>query len=48
MKNVVVVIGSGSIGQAIVRRVSVGKHILLADLRQDNANAAAEVLENAG
>jgi Zinc-binding dehydrogenase len=28
--------------------VGVGKHVLLADLRQDNANAAAEVLGNAG
>src|SRR3954464_14003618 len=48
MKNVIVVIGAGSIGQALARRVSVGKHVLLADLRQDNADAAAAVLENAG
>ena len=48
MKNVIVVIGSGQIGQAIARRVGIGKHILLADLRLDNANAAAEVLKNAG
>ena len=48
MSNVVVVIGAGSIGQAIVRRVSAGKHVLLADLHQENANAAAEVLSNAG
>jgi NAD(P)-dependent dehydrogenase (short-subunit alcohol dehydrogenase family) len=48
MKNVIVVIGSGLIGQAIARRVGVGKHVLLADLRSDNANAAAEVLGNAG
>ena len=48
MKNVIVVVGSGQIGQAIARRVGVGKHILLADLRQENANAAAEVLGNAG
>lgn len=27
---------------------SVGKHVLLADMRQDNANAATEVLDNAG
>jgi NAD(P)-dependent dehydrogenase (short-subunit alcohol dehydrogenase family) len=45
---VLVIIGPGQIGQAIARRVGVGKHILLADLRQDNANAAAEVLGNAG
>lgn len=48
MKNVIVVIGSGSIGQAIARRVSAGKHVLLADLRADNAKAAAETLANAG
>ena len=44
----VVVIGAGSIGQAIARRVSAGKHVLLADLRQENADAAAEVLADAG
>lgn len=47
-EEVVVVIGPGSIGQAIARRVGVGKHLLLADLRQENAEAAAEVLGNAG
>lgn len=46
--NVVVVIGAGSIGQAIARRVSAGKHILLADLRKENAEAAAKVLIEAG
>lgn len=48
MSEVVVVIGAGSIGQAIVRRVGVGKHVLLADLRPDNAAAAAKVLGDAG
>jgi NAD(P)-dependent dehydrogenase (short-subunit alcohol dehydrogenase family) len=48
MKNVIVVIGPGQIGQAIARRVGVGKHLLLADMREENANAAAEVLGNAG
>ena len=43
-----VVIGPGLIGQAIARRVSVGKHVLLADMRQENADAAAETLSNAG
>jgi len=42
--NVIVVIGAGSIGQAIARRVSAGKHVLLADLRQENADAAAKTL----
>jgi NAD(P)-dependent dehydrogenase (short-subunit alcohol dehydrogenase family) len=48
MKNVVVVIGPGQIGQAVARRVGIGKHVLLADMRLDNANAAAEVMGNAG
>ena len=48
MSNVIVVIGPGQIGQAIARRVGVGKHVLLADLRQESADAAAEVLGNAG
>ena len=32
MKKVIVVIGPGQIGQAIARRVGVGKHIVLADM----------------
>jgi NAD(P)-dependent dehydrogenase (short-subunit alcohol dehydrogenase family) len=48
MSNVIVVSGAGSIGQAIARRVGAGKHILLADLRLENADAAAKVLSNAG
>jgi NAD(P)-dependent dehydrogenase (short-subunit alcohol dehydrogenase family) len=48
MKSVTVVIGAGSIGQAIARRVSAGKHVLFADLRQVNADAAAKLLEDAG
>jgi len=47
-QNVIVVIGAGSIGQAIARRISVGKHIVLADLRQDNADSAAKILSDAG
>jgi NAD(P)-dependent dehydrogenase (short-subunit alcohol dehydrogenase family) len=48
MKQVIVLIGAGSIGQAVARRVSAGKHILLADLRRENADAAAKVLADAG
>jgi NAD(P)-dependent dehydrogenase (short-subunit alcohol dehydrogenase family) len=48
MKDVTVVIGAGSIGQAIARRVSAGKHVLLSDLRQENADAAAKTLADAG
>ena len=43
--DVIVVIGAGSIGQAIARN---GKQILLADLRQENSDAAAKVLSEAG
>ena len=48
MTQITVVIGSGSIGQAIARRVSAGRHVLLADVRQENADAAAQVLADAG
>lgn len=48
MKSVIVVIGPGQIGQAIARRVGIGKHVLLADVRRENADSAAEVLANAG
>ena len=48
MSNVIVLIGAGQIGQAIARRVGVGKHVLLADRSEASANAAAEVMGNAG
>ena len=48
MKNVIVVVGPGSIGLAIARRVGAGKHVLLADLRQEVADAAANSLADAG
>ena len=45
---VLVVIGAGSIGLAIARRVGTGKQILLADISQENCNAAAKQLSEAG
>lgn len=48
MKNIIVVIGTGSIGQAIARRVSAGKHVLLSDLHKENLDTAAKVLSDAG
>jgi len=48
MKDVVVLVGAGLIGQAIARRVSAGKHVVLADVRQENADAAAETMSEAG
>ena len=47
MTNVIVVIGAGSIGQAIARRVSAGKRVLLADLRPQLADSAAKVMSDA-
>lgn len=48
MTNVVVLIGSGQIGQAIARRVGVGRHVLLADRDLKHATDAASILGNAG
>src|SRR5687768_2980554 len=48
VKSVLVLIGAGQIGQAIARRVGVARHVLLADLRQENLDAAATVMSDAG
>lgn len=48
MKDVVVVVGAGGIGQAISRRVGAGRHVVLADLRPEAAQAAAKILDDAG
>ena len=48
MADVIVVIGAGSIGQATARRVGAGKHVVLADLNRETANAAAKTLGDAG
>jgi NAD(P)-dependent dehydrogenase (short-subunit alcohol dehydrogenase family) len=48
MNGVIVLIGAGSIGQAIARRISAGTHVVVADLHQANADAAAEVMRDAG
>ncbi len=48
MKEVTVVIGAGGIGQAIARRISSGRHILVANHNQESADAAAKVLSGAG
>ena len=47
-KKIIVLIGSGSIGQAIVRRIGADKHILLADINETNAEKASVVLTEAG
>ena len=47
-KRIAVLVGAGSIGLAIARRVSVGKHLIIADYNEENARAAARTLEDAG
>ena len=47
-KDVIVLIGAGSIGQAIARRVGAGRHVVIADLRRENVEAAAHIFEDAG
>ena len=48
MKQVVVLVGAGSIGIAIARRVSAGKRLVIADYSFENAKQAAQMLDNAG
>ena len=47
-QQVTIVLGSGAIAVAIARRVSTGNHVLLADLREENAEKAAQALCEAG
>ena len=48
MSEVIVVTGAGSIGPSIARRVSAGNKVVLADLRRENADAAAKTMSDAG
>jgi NAD(P)-dependent dehydrogenase (short-subunit alcohol dehydrogenase family) len=48
MKEVVVVVGAGQIGQAIARRIGAGKHVLLTSLKEEEASAASGMFHNAG
>ena len=43
-KKVSVLVGAGSIGQAIIRRVSAEKHVVLADYSLVNAERAENTL----
>lgn len=47
-KEVLLLTGAGQLGMAIARRVGTGKTIVVADKRQANAEAIAEVMTNAG
>jgi NAD(P)-dependent dehydrogenase (short-subunit alcohol dehydrogenase family) len=46
--DVLVVTGAGAIGQAIARRQGPGKHVLLADINEENLASAAHALEDLG
>lgn len=48
MKEIVVVVGAGFIGQAVARRVGVGKHLLIANHSERASAEVAETLANAG
>ena len=48
MRGVTVVVGAGGIGQAIARRISSDRHILVANHNQESADAAAKILSGAG
>ena len=48
MKEVVVVVGAGFIGQAVARRVGVGKHLLVANHSEQASAAVADTLADAG
>ena len=47
-KEINVLVGAGSIGQAIVRRIGAGRITVLADYSIENAQKAARILEDAG
>ena len=48
MKEIVVVVGAGFIGQAVARRVGVGKHLLIANHSERASAEVADALANAG
>ncbi|HVZ25774.1 MAG TPA: SDR family oxidoreductase [Sediminibacterium sp.] len=48
INQVIVLVGAGSIGQAIARRTGSGKQVLLADLHPGNTASAAKTLSEAG
>lgn len=47
-KEISVLVGAGSIGMAIARRVGAGKITVVADYSKENAEHAAKILEDAG
>ena len=47
-KEVMIVTGAGQIGMALARRTGFGKKIVLGDKSIENAEAIAEIMNNAG
>ncbi|MDE6847639.1 MAG: SDR family oxidoreductase [Lachnospiraceae bacterium] len=48
MKDVMILTGAGQIGMAIARRVGYGMKIVVGDKKPENAQAIAEIMNNAG
>ena len=48
MREVVLWVGAGEIGKAIVRRIAAGRKVIAGDKRLENARCAAEELNNVG
>ena len=48
MKDVMLVTGAGQLSMAIARRMGYGKKIVMGDRNPENAEAAAEIMNNAG
>ncbi len=48
MKDVMILTGAGQIGMAIVRRMGYGMKIVIGDKKPENAQAIAEIMNNAG
>jgi NAD(P)-dependent dehydrogenase (short-subunit alcohol dehydrogenase family) len=48
MKDVIVIVGAGFIGQAIARRVGSGKKVLLSGFNEDDLKKSQEIFLNAG
>ena len=47
-KEVMIVTGAGQISMAIARRMGYGKKIILGDKKENNAQAVAEIMNQAG
>ena len=48
MKDIMILTGAGQIGMAIARRMGYGMKIVIGDKRKENAQAIAEIMNNAG